>query len=76
MDECGRSEEIRRSHVERARRLLATTELSMAEVATQAGFASQPQLSRVFRQRTGQTPTAFRRQARNPAAARVKNREA
>ena len=49
------------------RHLLATTELSMAEVAEQAGFASQPQLSRVFRQKTGLTPTAYRRQARSPA---------
>ena len=39
----------------------------MSEIADQAGFASQPQLSRVFRQNTGLTPTAYRRKARSPA---------
>lgn len=64
----GLGEEIRREHIERAKHLLATTELSMADVAQRAGFASQPQLSRVFRQDAGLTPTAFRRQSRQPAA--------
>ena len=63
----GLGDEIRRLHVERAEHLLATTELTMSEIADQAGFASQPQLSRVFRQNTGLTPTAYRRQARSPA---------
>jgi LacI family transcriptional regulator len=63
----GLAEEIRRVRVERAKHLLATTELRMAEVTERAGFASQPQLSRVFRRETGLTPTAFRRRVRNPA---------
>ena len=63
----GLAEEIRRVRVERAKHLLAATELGMAEVTERAGFASQPQLSRVFRRETGLTPTAFRRQVRNPA---------
>jgi LacI family transcriptional regulator len=33
--------------------------------ANQAGFTSQPQLSRVFHQDCGLTPTAFRRHSRN-----------
>jgi LacI family transcriptional regulator len=60
-------EEIRRVHLERAKDLLATTALSMTEVADQAGFTDQQQLARVFRQETGLTPTAYRRQRRNPA---------
>lgn len=63
----GLGEEIRRVHLERARDLLATTALSVAEVAEQAGFSSIQQLSRVFHQETGLTPTGYRRQTRNPA---------
>lgn len=62
----GLGEEIRRVHVERAKQLLATTEWAMAEVAEQAGFSSQQQLSRVFRRETGMTPGAYRRKMRNP----------
>ncbi len=65
--ERGVWEEIRRIHLERARELLATTALSMTEVAEQAGFTDQQQLSRVFRQETGLTPTAYRRQFRGPS---------
>lgn len=60
----GIGDEIRRVHLERAKALLATTPLSMAEVAEQAGFSSVHYLSRVFRQETGQTPTVYRRQFR------------
>jgi LacI family transcriptional regulator len=59
--ERGLGEEIRRVHLERAKDLLATTALSVAEVAERAGFSSVHYLSRVFRQETGQTPTAYRR---------------
>jgi len=62
----GLGEEIRRVHVERAKQLLATTERAMAEVADQAGFSSQQQLSRVFRRETGMTPGTYRRKMRNP----------
>ncbi len=60
-------EEIRRVRLERARTLLATTSLAIAEVAEQAGFFDIQQLSRVFRQELGLTPTAYRRQVRSPA---------
>jgi LacI family transcriptional regulator len=62
-------EEIRQAHLERAKELLATTALSMVEIAQQSGFASAHYLCRVFRHATGQTPTAYRRQVRNPPAA-------
>jgi LacI family transcriptional regulator len=59
-------DEIRRAHMERARVLLASSELSIAAVAEQAGFSDLRQLSVVFRQETGQTPSAYRRQIRSP----------
>ena len=40
----------------------ASTVLTVAEVAEQSGFASVHYLSRLFRQETGLTPTAYRRQ--------------
>jgi LacI family transcriptional regulator len=64
--ERGIGEEIRRVHLERARELLATTALTVAEVAEQTGFASVHYLSRAFRKETGLSPTAYRRQSRNP----------
>jgi len=67
--ERGLGEEIRRAHLDRAKELLATTVLTVAEVAEHAGFANVHYLSRVFREITGQTPTAFRRQVRNPVGA-------
>jgi AraC family transcriptional regulator len=43
-----------------AKYLLATTELPIAAIAYQVGFASQSHLARHFRQRTGVTPKAYR----------------
>jgi LacI family transcriptional regulator len=57
-------EEIRRVQLERAKELLAGTELPMSAVAAAAGFSESKQLSVVFRQETRMTPTAFRRQTR------------
>jgi LacI family transcriptional regulator len=53
-------EEIRRVHLERAKTLLAGTGMPMSAVAEQAGFSDPRQLSVVFRQVTGFTPTAYR----------------
>jgi LacI family transcriptional regulator len=63
----GLGEEIRRVHLERARRLLARTELPMKAVAQQAGFSDFRHLAVVFRQELGLSPTAYRRQMRGPA---------
>lgn len=62
----GRSilEEIRRVHVERARLLLAQTDLPVHAVAERAGFTDAKRFSTVFRQAAGQTPGAYRRQFR------------
>lgn len=61
-------EEIRRVHLERAKELLAGTDLSIAAVAEHAGFSDAKQLCVVFRQETGGTPTEYRRQFRNRVA--------
>src|SRR5262249_2370266 len=57
-------EEIRRVHLERAKSLLAETEGGIGTVAQRAGFSDPKQLSVVFRQETGLTPTEYRRKFR------------
>ncbi len=57
-------EEIHRTHLERGKALLAGSDIPMSEVARRAGFTDSRQLSVVFRQETGLTPTAYRRQFR------------
>lgn len=49
------------ARVDRARELLATTSLSVGEVAAAVGFAEIFYFSRLFKQRTGTTPSEFRR---------------
>jgi AraC family transcriptional regulator len=46
--------------IERARRLLAETDLSITEVGMQVGYASQSHFTKVFREATGLTPRLFR----------------
>jgi AraC family transcriptional regulator len=49
--------------LERARRLLAETDLSITEVGARVGYASQSHFTKVFREATGWTPRAFRQAA-------------
>ena len=58
-------EEIRRVHVDRAKRLLAETDLAIKAVAKQSGFTDFRHLAVVFRQDLGLSPTAYRRQIAN-----------
>jgi LacI family transcriptional regulator len=60
----GIAEEMRRTHFQRACRLLAGTDLSMEAVALQSGFLGYRHLALVFRKQLGITPTAYRRQMR------------
>jgi len=53
--------EIRRTHVERAKQLLASTGLSIDEVAAASGFTSATLLGVAFRKSVGRTPTTYRR---------------
>lgn len=53
---------IIRARLERAKELLATSALPLAEVAARSGFDSPYYFSRLFKQIFGLTPSAFRRQ--------------
>jgi AraC-like DNA-binding protein len=50
--------------VEEAARRLADTDQPLAEIALACGFCDQSHLTRTFRRRTGLTPGAWRRAAR------------
>jgi AraC-like DNA-binding protein len=49
--------------IERARRLLAATDLPIIEVGAQVSYASQSHFTKIFREATGLTPQAFRHAA-------------
>jgi LacI family transcriptional regulator len=57
-------QEVRRSRVDVARRLLSTTELPLPLIAEQSGFTSAALLSVAFRRETGIPPGAYRRRFR------------
>jgi len=59
----GIHEEIVRCRLERAKRLLASTDLSVKEVAASAGFLGPDALGRTFRRVEGVTPLEYRHQA-------------
>ncbi len=70
----GRSvhEEIQRIRLEKARQLIADTDLPLKQIALQAGFQYVQYLTRLFRNRVGQTPARFRRQrVQGPSSASV-----
>lgn len=46
--------------IERARRLLAETDLPITEVGAQVGYSTQSHFTKVFREAAGMTPRAFR----------------
>ena len=51
---------IQNYRINRAMALLRTSDLSIAEVAEEAGFGSPQAFSRIFKKTTGQTPRAYR----------------
>jgi AraC-like DNA-binding protein len=58
----GIHEEIVRCRLERAKRLLIATDLSLKEVAVSSGFSNADSLGRAFRQAAETTPLGYRRQ--------------
>ena len=58
------TDEIRRAHINRAKDLLANTDLAMSQVATASGFTTATRLGIVFHKEVGQSPTEFRRRSR------------
>jgi AraC-like DNA-binding protein len=65
-ERLGRSfgEHVATLRLARAQRLLAESDLSVIEVAAEAGFGSLAHFNQVFRARTGRTPSGFRAAAR------------
>lgn len=57
------AEELRRFQLDRARQLIANTNLPMPDIAEKSGFGSQAYLSAIFRKHFNQTPLQFRRQS-------------
>lgn len=55
---------VLRARIDRARSLLTTTELPLADVALACGFYDQPAFTRQFARLAGETPGHFRRRAR------------
>lgn len=53
---------VMQQRVDRAKYLLRTTSLSVAEIALQSGFSNQNQLAIQFRKFTGTTPSKYRNQ--------------
>lgn len=60
-------EEIARLQVQRVKELLATTDLSLQQIALQTGFSHLESMCRLFRRRTGVSPGQFRRYAKGKA---------
>jgi LacI family transcriptional regulator len=58
------TDEIRRAHINRAKDLLANTDLAMSQVAAASGFTTATRLGIVFHREVGEPPTEFRRRAR------------
>lgn len=56
--------EIQRVQIEQARRLIASTDLPLKQVAAMAGFIHVHYLTTVFRRHTGWTPAEYRKHAR------------
>jgi LacI family transcriptional regulator len=57
-------QEIRRVQIERAKVLIATTDLPTKQIAAQTGFRHVQYLTRVFRKTTGLTPVVYRKRMR------------
>jgi LacI family transcriptional regulator len=57
-------DEIRRAHVDLAKKLLQTTLLDVARVAEQSGFTNAALLNTAFRREVGMTPGVYRRRVR------------
>jgi LacI family transcriptional regulator len=56
--------EIQRLQIERARQLVAATNLPLKEVAKEAGFAYVQYMTTIFRRHIGQTPGEYRKRSR------------
>lgn len=60
-------QEVRRTHVEAAKQLLATSRMTLPDVASRSGFTTAALLNEAFRRETGLTPGEYRRRVRGMA---------
>ena len=56
-------EYVRNIRLQKVRKLLLTTNLSLKEISDKIGFDDQSQLSRAFRRATGMSPTEYRQKS-------------
>lgn len=63
-DNLSFGEYIRKLRIEKALTLLDTTTYPLAEIAYLTGFSDQSHFARIFRQHTGQSPSAYRKKLR------------
>jgi LacI family transcriptional regulator len=61
-------EEVRRTHVDRAKHLLVTTHSGLSDIAKQSGFSSPALLNVAFQRELGMPPGAYRRSVRRETA--------
>jgi LacI family transcriptional regulator len=54
-------QEVRRTHVEAAKELLTTTNLTLPEIASRSGFTNSALLNHAFRREVGLPPGEYRR---------------
>jgi AraC family transcriptional regulator len=47
--------------INKAKKLIASGEKTMSQIALETGFCSQSHFNKVFKEKTGQTPIAYRR---------------
>jgi len=57
---CSPSEYLTELRMRRAATLLVSTNMSVSEIALEVGYLSLSHFSRMFRERFGKTPRAFR----------------
>ena len=63
---CTPGEYLREQRVQLAKRRLAETDITMAQLAYESGFSDQAHFSRVFRVSAGCTPSTYRRRMKVP----------
>jgi LacI family transcriptional regulator len=61
-------DEIRRAHVDRAKALLGSTQVSLPEIAKRSGFTNAALLTVAFQRELGMPPGAYRRRVRQELA--------
>lgn len=58
------NEYINKFRMEKAIRLIKTTDMSFTEIAEKVGFATSSYFSTAFKQYTGETPTQYKKRIR------------